>query len=77
MSQQGWLNTPDEEAEFYYSIAGSFIKYLLGTLNLQIFKELYLKMDRKNSVEENVKIFESIFLSPLANVEEKWRTSIL
>ena len=32
MSQQGWLDTPDEEAEFYYSIAGSFVKYLLERL---------------------------------------------
>lgn len=76
MSQQGWLDTPDEEAEFYYSLAGSFIKYLLSALNLETFKDLYPKMGRNNSAEENIKIFESIISVPIESIEEKWRTSI-
>jgi len=76
MSQQGWLDTPDEEAEFYYSIAGSFVRYLLDTLDLQTFKELYSEMDRKKTAEENVKVFESIALMPIMNVEAKWQTSV-
>jgi hypothetical protein len=72
MSQQGWLDTPDEEAEFYYSITGSFIKYLLDTLNLEIFKELYSKMNRKNTAEENVKIFESITKITFKKIEIRW-----
>jgi len=77
MSQQGWLDTPDEEAEFYYSITGSFIRYLLETLDLEIFKELYSKMDRKNTEEENIKIFESVIKIKLSDVEEEWKSSFL
>lgn len=76
MSQQGWLDTPDENAEFYYSIAGSFVKYLLDTIDLVTFKELYLKIDRKNIAEENIKIFESIILMSIADFEKKWQKSI-
>ena len=76
MSQQGWLDTPDEYAEFYYSIAGSFIKYLLNTIDLITFKELYLKIDRKNTAEENIKIFESIILMPITDFEKGWQKSI-
>lgn len=77
MSQQSWLDTPDEEVEFYYSIAGSFVKYLLDTIDLQTFKKLYSKMGRKNTAEENIKVFESITLIPITNVETKWQASVL
>jgi len=77
MSQQGWLDTSDEEAKFYYSIAGSFVRYLLDTLDLQTFKKIYSEMDRENSAEENIKILESITLTPLTNIEAKWRTTIM
>lgn len=77
MSQQGWFDTPDEEAEFYYSIAGLFIKYLLSTLDLQNFKELYSKMSRNNTVEENIKIFESTAETKFEEADEKWRVSFL
>jgi len=73
MSQQGWLDTPDEEAEFYYSIAGSFIKYLLDILDLQTFKELYSGMNRKNSTEENIKVFELNLKTSMKDTETKWK----
>ncbi|NLE07483.1 MAG: hypothetical protein GX627_02660 [Parcubacteria group bacterium] len=76
MSQQGWLDTPDEEAEFYYSIAGSFIKYLLDNMGLQKFKELYRKMERGKSAQENIKIFEEITGCSLKALEDKWIESL-
>jgi len=75
MSQQGWLDTPDEEAEFYYSIAGSFIKYLLDILSLQTFKKMYSEMDRKNSAEKNMEIFKSITSMTVTDAETKWQRS--
>ena len=60
MSQQGWLDTPDEKAEFYYSLAGSFVKYIIETFGLKIFKKIYSTMDRENSREKNIEIFESV-----------------
>ena len=59
MSQQGWMDTPDEEAEFYYSIAGSFIGYIMSILDIEMFKKLYSSMNRKNNDTQNIEIFES------------------
>jgi hypothetical protein len=77
MSQQGWLDTPDDEPEFYYSIAGSFVKYLMEKLDLKTFKELYSAMDRKNTAEENIKIFELVTSLSFTEVESKWSLSEL
>ncbi len=59
-TQQSWLDTPDEEAEFYYSLAGMFVKNLLETIGLENFKKLYTLNSRENSKEENLKIFEEL-----------------
>jgi len=72
MSQEGWLETPDEEAEFYYSLAGSFITYLLDIFGLGTFKKLYTAMERGNTQVENLKIFESITEQSLENAETTW-----
>lgn len=77
MSQQGWLDTPDEEAEFYYSIAGSFVNYLLIRLGLDIFKKIYTNMGRINMEEKNMKIFESITKIAFLEIENEWQKSIV
>lgn len=60
MSQQGWLDTPDEHAEFYYAVAGVFVSKLLEKLGLQQFKKLYSGMSRDNSAAQNIEIFEAL-----------------
>ena len=76
MSQQGWLDTPDEEAEFYYSVAGSFVAYIYGNLGLDILKKIYSVMDRGSTREENIKILESVIGQNISELEASWRTSI-
>ncbi len=68
MSQQGWLDTPDDEAEFYYSVAGAFVAHLYSSLKLDIFKKLYSAMDRKNTGEENIRLLESVTGQSLENL---------
>lgn len=77
MSQEGWLNTPDREAEFYYSIAGSFIRYLLDIIDLDTFKKLYSDMSRDNTKEKNIEIFESTTRMSIENAEAKWQTNYI
>ncbi len=59
MSQQGWLDTPDEEAEFYYALAGVFVSRLYKVLGSPKFKELYSSMSRGNSAQLNIAILEA------------------
>jgi hypothetical protein len=77
MSQQGWLDTPDEEAEFYYSVAGSFTRYILDTIGIDKFKELYPLMDRQNSKEKNIEVFKTVVGKDLDTVENDWRRKFL
>lgn len=71
-SQQGWLDTPDEEAEFFYSVAGSFVTHLILVFGREIFKKVYLSMGRQNHCEENIKQFQIITGKTLKNVEAEW-----
>ncbi len=77
MSQEGWMNTPDEEAEFYYSIAGSFVEYLINTFGIEPFKELYKAMDRKNDKEKNLEIFKKTLGIRFDDLISKWLKNII
>lgn len=76
MSQQGWLDTPDDEAEFYYSIAGSFVAYIYESFGLGVFKKIYSIMDRKNTKEENIRLLESITGQKIEDLEILWYKNI-
>ncbi len=69
MSQEGWLNTSDEEAELYYSVAGSFVSFIYANFGLELLKKIYATMDRKNSGEENMRLLESITGQSFDNLE--------
>lgn len=72
MSQQGWLNTPDEEAEFYYSIAGSFTTYLINEFGIEQYLKIYRSMDRKNTFTENIIIFNNILVKDFEAEVSSW-----
>lgn len=71
-AQQTWLDTPDEEAEFYYSVAGSFVKYLLENIAIEKFKQLYGSNSRENAKKDNIKIFEEIVGKDIKVFEKEW-----
>ncbi|MDP2692073.1 MAG: hypothetical protein Q8O88_00355, partial [bacterium] len=76
MSQKGWLDTPDDEAEFYYSIAGSFVAYIYESFGLEVFKKIYSVMDRKNTNEANIGLLESITGQKVTDMETLWYKNI-
>ena len=76
MSQQGWLDTPDKEAKFYYSIAGSFVAYIFNNFGLETLNKIYVAMDRKNTKEENIGLLESITGQKIDNLETSWLKGI-
>ncbi len=77
MDQDGWLGTDDEEAEFYYSIAGSFVGYAFNIFGLEVFRNLYISMSRTNSREINVQNFLKITGRTILEVETEWLKSAL
>ena len=56
-----WIEHADKNIEYYYPLAGTFTRFLINRFGLGKYKELYTKIRRKNSQEENIKIFEEIF----------------
>ncbi len=72
-TQQAWLDTPEEEAEFYYSVSGSFIKYLLETFGFEKFKKLYELNSRDNTREANLEIFKQVYGKQIEALAEDWR----
>ncbi len=72
MSQQRWLDTPDEEAEFYYSVAGSFVSYIFEIFGLEMLKKIYAAMDRGNTKEKNIELLESVVGKNMADLETAW-----
>ncbi len=72
-TQQAWLDTSDEEAEFYYSVAGSFTKYLLETFGFEKFKKLYELNTRDNTREANLEIFKQVYGKQINALAEDWR----
>lgn len=75
-SQQAWLDTPDEEAEFYYSVSGSFTKYLLSIVGLEKFKQLYASISRENLPETNREIFEQLAGKDCGAFTQMWLADI-
>ncbi len=76
MSQQGWLDTPDEEAEYYYSLAGSLCRYLIDVVGVEKFKKLYALLKRENSAVQNVEILESVIGMTVGDITESLLASI-
>lgn len=76
MSQQGWLDTPDKEAEFYYSVAGSFVAYIYHNFGVTLLKKIYSILDRKNAKEKNVELLESMTGKTIKDIEHSWSESI-
>jgi len=56
-----WTENADENIQYYYPLAGTFTRFLVDEFGLEKYKELYKSINRDNSQEENIKIFEEIF----------------
>lgn len=56
-----WNETMGNEWWYYYPLAGYFTKYLFENFGLEKYKEFYKSIDRNNSKNEVINIFENIF----------------
>ncbi len=61
LSHTFWTKHADENIEYFYALAGTFTRFLISKFGLEKYKELYMRIRRENTQEENLKIFEEIF----------------
>lgn len=56
-----WLNTPDEHAIIFYSLAASWTKYLIDTFGLDAYLSFYRQIKRSQDREEVRPVYVSVF----------------
>ena len=56
-----WNNTMGNKWWYYYPLAGYFTKYLFECFGLEKYKKFYKSINRNNSKNEVIDIFENIF----------------
>jgi hypothetical protein len=68
-----WLALGDDNAQYYYSYAASFAKFLIEKYGKEKFKKIYQNLKRNNIKEENIKVFLNVYkISPRIS-EEEWK----
>ncbi|HBB56816.1 TPA: hypothetical protein DEW47_01145 [Patescibacteria group bacterium] len=73
MSQKAWMDLPDENAIYYYCLAGSFTKFIIEKFGMEKFKELYKETSRGKGAEENKKVFKKIYGIDIDEAEQGWK----
>lgn len=51
LTEKDWLDTPQDGAVYFYALAGEWVKYLVGTLGLEVFKKLYVESTREETAD--------------------------
>ena len=75
-SHRSWMDTSDAEADFYYSAACTFTKFLIGKHEMKKFKKFYKKLNRQNTKQKNIQIFEKIYELKIEDAEKQWKDFI-
>lgn len=70
------MKNAEENIEYYYPLAGTFTHFLINKFGLEKYREFYTKIHRKNTQEENIRIFERIF-GNLNKIQENYFRSVV
>lgn len=76
LSQEEWMNLPGKYILYHYCLAGSFVKFIISNFGREKFEELYKKTNRKNSSEQNKKIFQNVYDITVEKAEVMWEASL-
>lgn len=51
LTEKDWLNSPQDGAIYFYALAGEWVKYLVETFGLEVFKKLYIECTREETAD--------------------------
>lgn len=71
---KSWNNV---KLEIVYPEVGSFVRFLINTYGLNKFKEVYERLSRLKSLEENLKTAELIFNRSIVEIEIDWKKKLI
>ncbi len=73
MTQKAWMDSPDEEAPYYYAFAESFVSFLIDNFGIEKFKEFYGRASGLKNKEENMGIFKNIYGMSVNEMGARWQ----
>lgn len=76
MSHRAWLESPDEQATYYYLYAKQFVRLLIKDSGIEKFKKLYRKLSRLNTKKENIAILESLYSKRIDDIDKELMESM-
>ena len=72
--QQTWMDTDDNLAIYFYSLAASFTNFLINKFGFGKYLDFYKRIKRENKLKNNVEIFEKIFCVSMDSIEDEFIT---
>lgn len=51
LTEKDWLSTPQDGAVYFYALTGEWVKYLINSFGLEVFKKLYEECTREETAE--------------------------
>jgi len=69
LDHQAWLKTDDSLAIYFYSLAGSFVSFLITTFDKDRFESFYRQLNRNNTKQQNSQLFQSVYGKSIGEVE--------
>lgn len=71
-----WLNSPDDKAIYFYSLAGAFTAFLVDRFSAASFEAFYKATDRERFPMVDSGVFRTIFGKSLEDIEKDFRESL-
>lgn len=70
LTENDWLNTPQDGAIYFYALAGEWAKYLIETFGLEVFKKLYRESNREETAETMLEKYQKHTGRSIEKLEE-------
>lgn len=76
LSSKDWYSTPDDQAIYFYALAGSWVTFLIHKFGIEMFISLYKKTNRNMKEEEIREAYRLCLGSSIEELEGKYLSQI-
>ena len=77
LEHKAWANLPADKKIFFYAYAGSVVRFLIDSYNMERFRAFYMESKRENTKYDNIQEFMRTYHLTPEKFEEMWRKSLL
>lgn len=76
MRHEQWLETDDNKAIYFYSLAGAFTSFLIKSYGRELLEHFYRKSSREKDKEENSDLFQQIYNLSITEAEREFKLNL-